>query len=61
MAKLTRRQAECLALKAQGMRAKDIARVLVVSPRTVESHLQYARNRTGKSTVELAILVANQE
>ena len=58
MKQLTPRQREILKYKARGMTAKDIAKILHVSPRTVETHLSYARTRSDKSTSELIVLVA---
>jgi len=37
-AKVTQREVQCLALMAQGLSQKEIARILGVSPRTIEFH-----------------------
>jgi DNA-binding CsgD family transcriptional regulator len=47
---LTAREAEVLALVAQGLGDRDIARALVVSPRTVEKHVGAALRKTGSSS-----------
>ena len=58
VSKLTRRQREVLALKAQGLTYPQIAQRLGISYRTAENHTNYARMYTGKSTLELAVAVA---
>ena len=45
---LTRREREVLALLAEGERDVDIARVLTISVRTVRSHLDRIREKTGR-------------
>jgi predicted ATPase/DNA-binding CsgD family transcriptional regulator len=44
---LTRREQEVASLVAQGLTNRDIARRLVLSPRTVESHIERIMNRLG--------------
>jgi DNA-binding CsgD family transcriptional regulator len=52
---LTPRQAEVVKLAKRGLAAKEIARQLGISKRTVEAHLSEARRRVGvASTVALA-------
>jgi DNA-binding CsgD family transcriptional regulator len=52
---LTSRQAEVLRLAAAGLVAKEIARRLGISVRTVEGHLGVMRQRTGtRNMAELA-------
>ena len=59
MDKLTARQRDVVALLAQGKAPKDIALALVISRRTVYSHLREAQYRTGTSTtLELAVKAA---
>lgn len=56
---LTSRQAEVLRLAAGGLVAKEIARRLGISVRTVEGHLGTMRQRTGTRTMaELAAWAA---
>lgn len=51
---LTARQAEVVRLTVQGLGAKECARVLGISRRTVEDHLTAAKDRAGVATrVEL--------
>ena len=58
---LTRREAEIAKLAAQGMRDKDIADELVLSVRTVESHLATAYRKLGiASRRELVEALGNQ-
>jgi DNA-binding CsgD family transcriptional regulator len=47
IAHLTRRQVEILGLAAEGLCAKQIARYLGISTRTVEDHFAAMRRRTG--------------
>ncbi len=42
---LSKRQIECIALLMKGMSAKDTARILNLSPRTIEDYLIAARNK----------------
>jgi DNA-binding CsgD family transcriptional regulator len=56
---LTSRQAEVLRLAAAGLVAKEIARRLGISVRTVEGHLGVMRQRTGtRNMAELAARAA---
>lgn len=51
---LTEREAQSLSLLAQGNRTKDIAKVLDISPRTVDIHLNKIRKKIGiKNRFEL--------
>jgi len=59
MAKLTRREQEVVGLLAQGKRQTDIARVLLISHRTVEAHVRNARYKVGaQSAFDLAVRAA---
>lgn len=59
MSRLTTREQEVARLLAQGKRQTDIARLLVISPRTVEHHVANARRKTGaQSAFDLAVRVA---
>jgi DNA-binding CsgD family transcriptional regulator len=53
---LTRRQAEVMRLIALGKTNQEIAAALVVSPRTIEKHLQNIYERLGASTRTEAVL-----
>jgi len=46
-AKLTRREEDVVRLLAEGLRNREIAARLVLSPRTVETHVQNILNKTG--------------
>ena len=55
-AKLTKREIDCLELLSKGLTAKMIGKFLILSPRTVERHLDNIREKVNlKSKVELAI------
>jgi DNA-binding CsgD family transcriptional regulator len=59
MAKLTSREKEVVRLLSQGKRQSDIARLLCISPRTVEAHVASARRKTeAGSAFELAVRAA---
>jgi DNA-binding CsgD family transcriptional regulator len=47
---LTARQADVVRLTAQGLSAKECARLLGISKRTVEDHLDGAKERAGVTT-----------
>ncbi len=55
---LTRRQAEALRWIALGRRGPDVARLMGLSPRTVEKHLQAAYERLGVSSSSEAAATA---
>ena len=59
--RLTTRQAEVLQLIAEGLSAKEIAAVLDISPRTVESHKYAIMEQVGvKTTAELVRYAVKQ-
>jgi DNA-binding NarL/FixJ family response regulator len=60
-AELTSREREVLALLAGGMRPKQIARELVISPKTVASHLQSVLAKLGVHSRAEAIAIAYRE
>lgn len=45
--RLTARQADCVALVAQGLSSKEIARELGISPSTVDNHISIAMHQYG--------------
>jgi non-specific serine/threonine protein kinase len=47
---LTHREQDVAALVAQGLSNSQIAAVLVISPRTVETHVQHIMNKLGCSS-----------
>lgn len=49
-AELTDREVDVLRLAARGLSNKEIARTLVVSPRTVQHHLAHVYDKTGRRT-----------
>ena len=51
LAKITRREREVLDLVGKGLHAKEIARVLVISPRTVEVHKASLMTKLGARNV----------
>lgn len=60
-AELTSREREVLELLANGMRPKQIARELVISPKTVASHLQSVLAKLGVHSRAEAISIAYRE
>lgn len=48
---LTERQIECARLVADGLTSKEAARVIGISFRTFEQHINAAREKTGSRTV----------
>ena len=57
--KFTNREKDCLRILAYGMTAKEIAREMDISPRTVEGYLQALRIKMGcscKSQLVIKIL-----
>jgi DNA-binding NarL/FixJ family response regulator len=60
-AELTSREREVLELLANGMRPKQIARELVISPKTVASHLQSVLAKLGVHSRAEAIALAYKE
>ena len=57
-APLSRREVQCLALAAQGMRGSDIARCLEISERTVQFHFSNVNSKFGSATRAEAIAYA---
>ncbi|HEY3230528.1 MAG TPA: HD domain-containing phosphohydrolase [Roseiflexaceae bacterium] len=57
---LSQREIEVLRLVARGLTNKEVAKVLVISPRTVEHHLQHIYDKTGASSRAGATLFAMQ-
>jgi len=55
---LTPRERGCLSWAARGMTYQEIARVLDVSPRTVEQHLASARRKLGAYSTAQAVAIA---
>ncbi|HET8653640.1 MAG TPA: response regulator transcription factor [Gaiellaceae bacterium] len=60
-AELTSREREVLQLLAEGMRPKQIARELVISPKTVASHIQRVLAKLGVHSRAEAIAIAYRE
>ena len=59
MSKLTTREREVVRLLGLGKRQTEIAKLLTVSPRTVEAHVRNARGKTGAtSAFDLAVRAA---
>ncbi|WP_113701385.1 helix-turn-helix transcriptional regulator [Nonomuraea lactucae] len=60
-APLTRREMEIARLVAQGMTSKEIAATLVISQRTVESHIEHILGKLGyHSRAQIAVWVGEQ-
>jgi DNA-binding NarL/FixJ family response regulator len=58
---LTRREAEIATLVAEGMTNKEIARSLVIAPRTVEGHVEHILTKLGfTSRTQVAALFAGK-
>jgi HD-GYP domain-containing protein (c-di-GMP phosphodiesterase class II) len=55
---LTAREAEVLALAASGLTTAEIAKRLVISPKTADSHIQHIYGKIGCSTRGAAVLFA---
>jgi HD-GYP domain-containing protein (c-di-GMP phosphodiesterase class II)/DNA-binding CsgD family transcriptional regulator len=55
---LTEREAEVLALVAQGQSIREIAHALTISPKTADAHIQHIYTKLGVSTRAGATLVA---
>ena len=54
---LTPRESECIKLLGMGKSVKEVAAVLDISPRTVESYINQARDKTGCSKSKLLSLI----
>ena len=50
---LSRREIECLAILAHGKKVKEIAQYLLIAPRAVETHLNFAKLKLGLNTSQL--------
>jgi DNA-binding CsgD family transcriptional regulator len=55
---LSKRQRLCLAASANGQSAKEIARIVGLTPRTVEFHLEEAKRRLNAETLPHAVALA---
>jgi DNA-binding CsgD family transcriptional regulator len=55
---LTPREADVLRLVARGRSNKEIAKRLIISPKTVDNHLQHIYEKIGVSTRAAATLYA---
>ena len=55
---LTDRETEVLVLVARGLQTKQVARVLGISPKTADHHLQHAYAKVGVSTRAAAAVYA---
>lgn len=58
--KLTAREVECYFLLARGYRAKEIARVLSISHRTVEKHIENIKSKLQCNTLASIINLVSQ-
>jgi DNA-binding CsgD family transcriptional regulator len=58
---LTRREAQCLTYLSLGKSAKEIARIIDLSPRTVEDYLRNLKNKAGLKRNELLIAFARSK
>lgn len=58
LAQLTPREREVAELISRGLKNKEIAEKLVVTPETVKQHLKNIKEKTGFTRVELAVQVA---
>ncbi len=54
---LTKRESECLKLLGTGKSVKEIANILEISPRTVESYINLAKEKTGYSKSKLLNII----
>lgn len=54
---LTLKEIECLIHKSQGLTAKEIAKMWSISPRTVESHINNIRAKSGLQNIHQVIYV----
>lgn len=59
--KLTKRESECLALLSYGKQVKEVARLLKLSPRTVETYLNDVKWKTKCNTKSQAVLLYQQQ
>jgi DNA-binding CsgD family transcriptional regulator len=58
---LTVREKQIAALVARGLRNKEIAAKLLISPRTVDAHVDHIRNKLGhQSRAQVAVWAAEQ-
>ena len=55
---LTPREREIVKLLAEGLRAEDVAKRLVLSPYTVRTHIRNAKDKLGARTTAQAIAIA---
>lgn len=59
VAQLTPRERTCLSFSSQGLSAKEIARLLHLSPRSVKFHHDNARMKLGAANLKQAVNTAN--
>jgi DNA-binding NarL/FixJ family response regulator len=59
--RLTRREHEVLRLLAAGLDQNEIAQALVISPRTVETHIQHILPKLGVRSRTQAVVIACRE
>lgn len=61
MASIRPREKEVYSLRAKGMTEREIARLLNLSYCTVKTYSRRARQRTGRTSMEIAVAVAVDE
>jgi DNA-binding NarL/FixJ family response regulator len=61
VSKLTKRELEVLGLLAQGLRQQEIAAELVISPKTVGTHIEHILGKLGVRSRAQAVAVAYRE
>lgn len=61
MSRLTRRELEVLRLLAEGRNQREIAEALVISPKTVGTHIEHILEKLGVRSRAQAVAIAYQE